>query len=360
MTRLGVPRERTPGERRVALVPESVARLVKLGVAVVVERGAGESAYFADADYERAGATLGDAAAAWAADVVVKVRRPMADEDALAREGAVLVALLQPHQSPEALAALAARGVTLLALERVPRTTRAQYMDILSSQATVVGYKAVLLAAGALPKFLPMLTTAAGTIRPARTLVMGAGVAGLQAIATAKRLGAVVSAFDVRPAVKEQVESLGAKFVAADLATAEAEAAGGYAREQSREAQERTMEALRRHVREMDVVITTAQVPGKAAPRLISAQMVREMRPGSVIVDVAAESGGNCELTKPGETINVNGVRILGPLDLASSVPADASQMFSRNVANLVEHMLKDGQVRVDAADEIVGPMIVK
>jgi NAD(P) transhydrogenase subunit alpha len=257
------------------------------------------------------------------------------------------------------VAQLRERGVRAFALELVPRITRAQSMDVLSSQSTVAGYKAVLVGAGALGKLLPMLTTAAGTIAPAKVFVIGAGVAGLQAIATARRLGAVVTAFDVRPAAKEQVESLGAKFVAGELVMATAEAAGGYARAQTEEEQARTREALAAHLREVDLVVTTAQIPGRAAPRLVTAEMVAGMRAGAVIVDLAAESGGNCELTRAGETVDANGVSIIGPVNIASTVPYHASQMLSRNVETFVKHLVKDGALVVDEADEITGAMLV-
>jgi NAD(P) transhydrogenase subunit alpha len=267
--------------------------------------------------------------------------------------------LLAPASADDLSAALVTAGVTMLALERVPRITRAQAMDVLSSQSTVAGYKAVVLAASELPRLFPMLTTAAGSLAPAKAFVLGAGVAGLQAIATARRLGAVVSAFDVRAVAREQGESLGATFVAAEAVSADGESAGGYAREQSADQQRRTADAIARHIAEMDLVITTAQVPGRPAPRLVTDAMVRSMRPGSVIVDLAAESGGNCELTKPGETVDVNGVRVIGPINLASTVPFHASQMFSRNVVTLLRHLIPDGVLTLDLSDEIAGAMAV-
>ncbi len=359
--RIGVPRETVPHERRVALVPDGVSRLVKAGVEVIVERGAGGPAGFDDAAYAAAGAALADdaAGALGGSQVVTKVQRPSLDEARLLGEGSLLVSLMMTAPDDPLLEALAARGVTTLALERVPRITRAQSMDVLSSQSTVAGYKAVLLAASALPKFLPMLTTAAGSIAPARALVIGAGVAGLQAIATARRLGAVVAGFDIRPAAREQVQSLGATFVAADLVSASAEDKGGYAKAQGEEEQRRTREVLRGAVRDADFVICTAQVPGRPAPRLVTAEMVAEMRRGSVIVDLAAESGGNCELTRAGEEVEANGVRIIGPVNLASSLPMHASQMLSRNILTLLQHVIKDGALALDASDEIVGPMCV-
>jgi proton-translocating NAD(P)+ transhydrogenase subunit alpha len=357
--RIAVPKETSAGERRVALVPENVARLVKQGHSVRVERGAGAAAGFPDAAYEAAGASLaGSAAEALeGAQVVARVQRPSdAEADALPR-GALVVGLLRPFESGPLLRRLAERGVDALAMERVPRTTRAQSMDALSSQATLAGYKAVLLGADALPRILPMMTTAAGTLAPGKAFVVGAGVAGLQAIATARRLGAVVSAFDVRPVVKEQVQSLGASFVEAPQIAAEA--AGGYAKELAATEQERVLAAIAGHVKEMDLVVTTAAIPGKAAPRLVTAEMVRSMRPGSVIVDLAADTGGNCELTRPGETVVEGGVAILGPLNLPATVPFHASQMYGRNVTTLLQHLAKDGAASVDPADEITGAMLV-
>ena len=269
------------------------------------------------------------------------------------------MSLLSPARNQEILAALAARNITALALELVPRITRAQSMDVLSSQSTVAGYKAVLIGASALPKFLPMLTTAAGTVSPAKVFIIGAGVAGLQAIATARRLGGVVSAFDVRPAAREQVLSLGATFVAAELVAATSETSGGYAKAQSADDAQRTRDALAAHIKDVDLVVTTAQVPGRDAPRLITAEMVRSMRAGAVIVDLAAESGGNCELTKPGETVHEGMVTILGPMNLPATVPFHASQMFSKNVITLVTHLSREGALVIDAADEITGPMTV-
>jgi H+-translocating NAD(P) transhydrogenase subunit alpha len=359
--RISVPTETTAHERRVALVPESVGRLVKAGVEVVVQQGAGARAYFPDQAYVDAGATLAaDAASAYAgARVVAKVQRPTPDELRLVPRGAVLVSLMQPGANGDFPQQLAERDVTGLALELVPRITRAQSMDVLSSQATVAGYKAVLIGAGALGKFLPMLTTAAGSIAPAKAFVIGAGVAGLQAIATARRLGAVVSAFDVRLAAREQVQSLGATFVASELVSSDAETKGGYAKAQSEDEQRRTLAAIAGHVKDMDLVVTTAQIPGRAAPRLVTADMVRSMRPGSVIVDLAAETGGNCELTRHGETVFVEGVTVIGPVNLPSTVPLHASQMYSKNVLTLLQHLIKDGGVAIDASDEITGPMLL-
>ena len=358
---IGVPLERTARESRVALVPESVSRLIKAGAQVIVERGAGLKAGFADASYEKAGSALGDAAAVFGtADLLCKVQKPTNDEVALLKPGSHLISLMQPSSSADAIAALDARGVTGFALELVPRITRAQSMDVLSSQATVAGYKAVLVGSSAMVKFMPMLTTAAGTIAPSKVCVLGAGVAGLMAIATARRLGAVVSGFDIRAAAAEQIKSLGASVVAQDLISADAQTAGGYAKEQSAEQQEAIQAALRAHLAGMDLVITTAQIPGRKAPILISTATVRTLAPGSVIVDLAAETGGNCESTKAGETVDVNGVQVLGPVNLASTMPFHASAMLSRNILTFVQHVLtKEATLNIDRADEITGAMIV-
>jgi len=346
--RVGLPKEVVPGERRVALVPETVGRLGE-GVEVVLEPGAGVAAGFADAAYTEAGAAVGDP---WTADVVVKVAAPSAAEAAKLHEGQVVVAFLAPLVDREGVERLAAAGVHGLALESIPRITRAQPMDALSSQATVAGYKAALLAADRLPRFLPMLMTAAGTIPPAKVLVLGAGVAGLQAIATARRLGGVVSAFDVRPAVREQVESLGATFL--DVGVQGEETEGGYARELTQEQQAAQQTELQARIPGFDVVITTAAIPGKPAPRLITADAVRAMRAGSVIVDLAAESGGNCELTRPGEEIVDGGVTIVGITNVPSTMPTHASQLLSRNMASILGLLVKDGALVLDWDDEIV------
>jgi NAD(P) transhydrogenase subunit alpha len=358
---VAVLKETAARENRVALTPDSVARLVKAKVDVVVQRGAGESAGFPDDTYVAAGATIAaDAASAGrGARAVLKVQPPTESEASLLGEGTVVISQMRPGQHADIARTLAGRKVDSLALELVPRITRAQSMDILSSQATVAGYKAVLLGAAELGKFLPMLTTAAGNIQPARVFVIGAGVAGLQAIATARRLGGVVSAFDVRPAVREQVMSLGATFVASDAVSVTAETQGGYARVQTDDEQARTIAAISAHMKDMDLVVTTANIPGKAAPRLINANTVRAMRPGSVIVDLAAENGGNCELTKAGETVHAHGVTIMGPLNLPSTTPYHASQMFSRNVLTLLQHLMKDGGIVLDASDEITGAMLI-
>ncbi len=356
---IAVLRERTPGETRIALVPESVARLVKAGHTITVERGAGLNAAALDAHYEQAGATIADspAAAAAAAALVVKVQRPADDEIHELPRGIAVLCFINQATADATLDQLATHGVTLFALEKVPRITRAQSMDALSSQATVAGYKAVLIGANAMGKFLPMLTTAAGSIPPAKAFVLGAGVAGLQAIATARRLGAVVSAFDVRPAAREQVLSLGATFVAAAAVAESAETAGGYAREQTDDERAATQQLLADHLAAQDLVITTAQVPGRPAPRLISRAMVEGMKPGAVIVDLAAESGGNCELARAGETVVHHGVHIIGPANVPAQLPAHASQMLSRNVLTFIQHITRDGALHVDLDDEITGAM---
>jgi H+-translocating NAD(P) transhydrogenase subunit alpha len=356
---IAVLRESAPGERRVALIPDNVARLVKGKHEARIEVGAGAEAGFPDAAYAAAGAQVTDRAGALAgAEVVALVQRPSdAQADAIP-PGALVVALLAPHANRLLLERLAARGVHAMAMERVPRTTRAQAMDALSSQATLAGYKAVVIGAEALPRILPMMTTAAGTLAPAKAFVIGAGVAGLQALATARRLGAVVSAFDVRPVVKEQVQSLGATFV--EVPQVAAEGAGGYAKELGASEQERVLQAIAGHVKDMDLVITTAQIPGKPAPRLVTAAMVRSMRPGSVIVDLAAETGGNCELTRPGEVVSEGGVLVLGAVNLPSTVPFHASQLYGRNVMTLVQHLWgKEGPLNVDPGEEIAGAMLV-
>jgi NAD(P) transhydrogenase subunit alpha len=344
-----------PGERRVALAPDAVKRLSGSAVRVQVEAGAGAAARFSDEEYRAAGAEIvADARALRRqADVLVTVHRPQEADLGDLKEGAVVVGMLQPATNAALVQALARRRVTSFSLDALPRITRAQPMDVLSSMATIAGYKAVLLAAAAMPKFFPMLVTAAGTIPPAKVLVLGAGVAGLQAIATARRLGAVVQAFDVRPAVKEQVESLGAQFLAADLTGLAAEGAGGYAKELSEEQHRRELELIHRHLKQMDVVISTAAVPGKRAPVLITAAMLRDMHAGAVIVDLAAESGGNCEVTQAGEEVEAHGVKVMGPVNLASTVPTHASQMFSRNMLTFLQHLIKDGNLKLDFQDEL-------
>ena len=347
--RIGVPRELEPGERRVALVPDAVARLAAAGFQLVVERDAGAAASFPDEAFAEAGAELSDAV--WDADGVVKVRKPTATELERLRSGQLLIGFLEPLTDPAGVERLAERGVHAFAMEAVPRITRAQPMDALSSQATVSGYKAVLLAAERLPRFFPMLMTAAGTVAPAKVLVLGAGVAGLQAIATAHRLGAVVAGFDVRPVVREQVESLGASFL--DLGIVGEETAGGYARELTEDEQRRQQEALAGRIPEYDVVITTALVPGRPAPRLIPAASVAAMRRGSVIVDLAAETGGNCELTQPSEIAEREGVTIVGLTNIPSTMPYHASQLYARNVSSLLQHLAPEGELALDWDDEI-------
>jgi NAD(P) transhydrogenase subunit alpha len=347
--RIGVPSEVQPGERRVALVPDVVSRLVTAGFDVHVQRGAGAAAALGDGLYTDAGARIDDDV--FDADAVVKVRKPTEAETSRLRDGQVLVGFLEPLTDPAGVERLASRGVIAFAMESIPRITRAQPMDALSSQATVAGYKAVVIAAERLPKFFPMLMTAAGTVPPAKVLVLGAGVAGLQAIATARRLGSVVTAFDVRPVVKEQVESLGATFLELGVRAEETEA--GYARELSEEQQEQQREALADKIPEFDVVVTTALVPGRPAPKLIPASSVSQMRPGSVIVDLAAESGGNCELTQPGSEVDHEGVAIVGLTNLPATMPLHASQLYARNVAALLQHLAPQGELALDWDDEI-------
>ncbi len=357
---VAVAKEISAGERRVALVPDAVKQLKSKGVDVVVERGAGTSAGFDDEAYERAGATMeADPKALFArADFLLKVQAPVDlpdggnELDAL-RPGSMLVGFLKPLDAPELAARLAAAKVTAFAVELMPRITRAQSMDALSSMSSLAGYRAVLLAAGALPRIFPMLVTAAGTITAARVLIIGAGVAGLQAIATARRLGAIVEAYDTRPAVKEQVESLGARFVELDLETGDAEGAGGYAKAQSEEFYQRQREQLAKRVAAADVVITTALVPGQPAPLLIEESAVRAMRPGSVIVDLAAEKGGNCACTEADREVVVQGVRILGPTNLPSDLAFNASQMYAKNLVTFLLHLLRDGKIELDLEDEI-------
>jgi NAD(P) transhydrogenase subunit alpha len=347
---IGVVTETTPGERRVALVPEVLPKLLAAGARVLVQAGAGTAACIPDGAFE--GAEIGaDAPAVLAAaDVLLKVQPPSVDEVAGLKAEATVIGFMQPHRQAEMIRALCDKGVTSLAMELVPRISRAQSMDALSSQAAVAGYKAVLNGAAALDKFMPMLTTAAGTIRPAQALVIGAGVAGLQAIATARRLGAVVEAFDVRSATREQVQSLGAKFVDTGVS---AEGEGGYARELTEAEREQQQAALDEHIARADLVVTTAAVPGKPAPRIISRAAVERMRPGAVIVDLGAESGGNCELTRPGETVHHGGVTIMGPVNLPATVARHASEMYARNLYNLLQPALTDGELRIDWDDEV-------
>ena len=357
--RVAVPKETAPKERRVAVTPEIAGRLVKQGYTVRVEAGAGEGAYFPDAAYEAAGAeVVPDKAALYPeAELILKVQPPDEDEVDLMQKGAVVVGFLQPHRYPERVKKMAEKGVNAFALELIPRITRAQAMDVLSSQATAVGYKAALIGADLLPKFFPMLTYAAGTIRPAKVLVLGAGVAGLQAIATARRLGAVVEAYDVRRAAGEQVRSLGAKFLELDI---DAEAEGGYARELTPEEKEKEKQMVADAVARADVIITTAQIPGKRAPILITKEMVERMRPGAVIIDVAAESGGNCELTQPGEKVEHNGVTIYGPINLPSELAVHASEMYAKNLYNFISLLTQDGETLApDWSDEILAKSVL-
>ena len=358
----GVPKETFPGEKRVAQIPAGLPALAKAGIEVLVEAGAGEAAGFLDAAYQEKGARIAPNRdeVFEKADVLLQVRAGGANPDVgLAdlkrmRPGQVLIGFLEPYSASEAVQELTDRKVTSFAMELVPRITRGQSMDALSSMATVAGYQAVLLAAGTLPKMFPMMMTAAGTVVPAKVFVVGAGVAGLQAIATARRLGAVVSGYDVRPVVREQVESLGAKFVEMDLETEGAEGGGGYAREMGQEFYKRQREMMIRVLSESDVVITTAAVPGKKAPILITWEMVRAMPPGSVIVDLAAERGGNCEITKPGETVVEHGITILGPVNLPATIPHHASQMYAKNVSNLLLLLAKEGKIDLNMEDEVV------
>jgi NAD(P) transhydrogenase subunit alpha len=360
--KVSVLRETFPGERRVAIVPMQVPTLAKLGWQTVVEAGAGEAAGFPDADYQDKGAEILSArsAAIEASDVVLQVRTLGANLEGGRgdlehfKSGQVVIGLADPLGQPQAVKDLADKRVTLFALELIPRITRAQSMDVLSSMATIAGYKAVLLAANHLPKMFPLMMTAAGTLTPAKVLVIGAGVAGLQAIASAKRLGAVVQAYDVRPVVKEQIESLGAKFVMLDLDTAGAEDKSGYAKALTPEQEQRQREQLATVIGQCDVVISTAAIPGRRSPLLITADAVRKMAPASVIVDLAAERGGNCELTKADETVVEHGVTILGPTNLPSEVPQHASQMFAKNVVTLLQLLTKNGELVIDLNDEVI------
>ncbi len=358
--KLAVPKETEPGEKRVAIVPETVKRLVKKGIEVLVESGAGEGARFPDEEYKEAGATIEHSVESLLAgsDVVVKIHRPTPAEIAKIREGAALVSPLYPLLYPDLVTTIAARKITAIAVDSIPRTTLAQMMDVLSSQSTIAGYYAVIMAAQALPKFFPMLMTAAGTIAPAKVLVLGAGVAGLQAIATAKRLGAAVEVFDVRKVVKGQVESLGAKFVEVDMAE-DAQTESGYAKEVSEEYKRRQADLIHRHIAKSDVCITTALIPGQRAPILITEEMVKAMRPGSVIVDLAAEQSGNCALTEPGTEVVRHGVTILGFLNLPSRMAVHASQMYSRNMEKLLLHLMGDSGLKIDFQDEITRGCVI-
>jgi H+-translocating NAD(P) transhydrogenase subunit alpha len=352
--KIGVPKETAEGERRVALVPEVVRKLSGQDHELIVERGAGAGALIPDSQFEEAGATMTeDPAAVYAADVIVKVAAPNSEEIGRLGPDSVLIAFLGPLTNADGIRAIAQTGATSFALEAVPRISRAQSMDALSSQANIGGYRATLIAAVEIGRFFPMLMTAAGTIRPATVLVLGAGVAGLQAIATARRLGAVVQGFDVRAAVKEQVESLGAHFLEFDLG-GDLEGAGGYARELTAEQQARQQELMAEAIGKVDVVITTAAVPGRRAPILVTEEAVKKMKPGSVIVDLAAETGGNCELTEPGETVLRHDVKIIGPLNLPSGMAEHASQLYARNIESLLGLMIEDGQLKLDFEDEVI------
>ena len=364
---VGTVKETFPGERRVAITPHVVPALIKAGCEVLVESGAGTEAGFLDAAYvEKEAKIAADRAEVFrAADVMLQVRgyganveRGRADLEHM-RRGQTLIATFEPLTAAEAVRETAARGVTLLALELVPRISRAQSMDVLSSMATISGYKAVLLAASSLAKMFPMMMTAAGTITPARVFVIGAGVAGLQAIASAKRLGARVEAYDLRPAVKEQVESIGAKFIEMDLDAGESEGKGGYAKTMGEEFYKRQRELMTHILAHSDAVITTAAIPGKKAPLLITREMVQAMQPGSIIVDLPAEHGGNCELTRPGETVVEHGVTIIGPVNLATTVPFHASQMFAKNITALLQLILQDGKLHIDMEDEVIRETVV-
>jgi NAD(P) transhydrogenase subunit alpha len=361
--KIAVPRERIEGERRVALIPDTVAKLVKAGIAVAVERGAGDDSLYADGAYESAGATLvADRKTLVAdADVVVRVGNPTDEELDECRRGATVIGFLSPLGNPRSVERYAQRGLTALSMDAIPRTTKAQAMDALSSQANIAGYKASLIAASTLAKFFPMLTTAAGTIQPAKAFIIGAGVAGLQAIATCRRLGAVVTAYDTRPIVKEQVQSLGAKFFEIDLGES-GEGQGGYAKELSQEAIAKQRAAMVKAIGMSDIVITTAAIPGRKAPIVVTNEAIAAMAPGSVIVDLAAETGGNTELTRAGETVtSANGVLIVGAVNLPSTVATHASQLYAKNVLTLLEYIIKDGALALDMDDEIVaGTTIVK
>ncbi|HYC01204.1 MAG TPA: Re/Si-specific NAD(P)(+) transhydrogenase subunit alpha [Candidatus Limnocylindrales bacterium] len=355
-----MPQEIREGERRVALVPDSIKRLSAKGVEFLVESDAGASAGFSDEEYQAAGARIVHTRVALfsEADAIVQVNVPTAETVAAIRQGAAIVSLLFPLVQHDLVRSLRDRGVTAISLDRIPRTTLAQAMDVLSSQATVAGYRSVILAAQHLPKLFPLLMTAAGRIEPARVVILGAGVAGLIAIGIARRLGAVVEAYDVRAVVKEQVESLGATFIDVGI-QADAQTAGGYAKEVGEEFQRRANEVIAKHLEKADVCITTALIPGRPAPRLVTSDMARRMRPGSVIIDLAAEQGGNCELTRPGEIVEENGIKIIGPTNLPSDAARDASSMFSRNVEKLLLYMLKDGQLQYDFDKEIVRGCVV-
>lgn len=355
--KIGVPRETGEGERRVALVPSAVSRFSSAGIEIVIESGAGDESFFGDEQYEQSGAVVASSVYDLA-DLIVKVQGPTTDEISSLNEGTTLVGSLQPLVEHETIRSLADAGITSFSMDAIPRIARAQSMDVLSSMASLAGYKAAIIAADALGKIFPMMMAASGTTPPAKGLVLGAGVAGLQAIATARRLGAVLSGYDVRPAVREQVESLGATFLAVELEE-ETEGAGGYARELSAEARDKGRDLIHSTVQDVDFVITTAAIPGRPAPRLIDAEMVRDMQSGSVIVDLAADMGGNCELTRAGESVVEHGVTIIGPRNLPSTMPTHASLMYSRNMLNFINHIVKDGEVAIDLDDEITNQCLI-
>ncbi|MFC2010572.1 Re/Si-specific NAD(P)(+) transhydrogenase subunit alpha [Chloroflexota bacterium] len=365
--KVGVPKEIVPDEKRVALAPDGVKKLIDAGAEVLVEKGSGEAAFLLDGMYEQAGCTIvSDAAALYKqSDVILKLQRPVKnealgkDELDMMKEGQVLIALLQPLVNKDLVKKLAQKKITSFSMDAIPRIARAQRMDALSSQSSIAGYKAVLIGASKLGKYLPMMMTAAATMPPAKVLILGAGVAGLQAIATAHRLGAQVEAFDVRPAVKEQVESLGATFIEVEEVAEEAEDTGGYAKELSEDAQRKERELIQKHVEGADIVITTALVPGRAAPILVTKEMVAGMRAGSVIVDLAAETGGNCELTEPGQETVKNGVIIVGPINLSSDMAMQASQLYSRNISGLLLLLLQEGKLDFNFEDVIINDCCV-
>ena len=365
--KVGIPKEITSEENRVAATPETVGKMIKKGFEVLVETGAGENSIISDNDYQKAGATISSKAADLLSqvDIVLKVQQPTLNSETglhevdMFREGSVLIAFLQPANQPELLKKMASKKISALAMELIPRITRAQGMDALSSMANIAGYKSVLEAANTFRRFFPLLMTAAGTVTPAKVLILGAGVAGLQAIATAKRLGAVVKAFDTRPVVKEQVESLGADFINIDMSNEESEDSGGYAKELSKDFYEKEKEAIHQQVKNSDIIISTAQIPGKKAPLLISEEMVKDMKPGSVIVDLAVEQGGNCALSEMGKVVNRYGVTIIGKVNLPSLVPVHASQLYSRNLINLLFHLFPKKDSTLDLEDEITSSSLV-
>lgn len=352
---VGVPKETAELEKRVALIPETVAKLVEKGLEVQIEKDAGLASNYLDGSYKEAGATIVDDRSKLfsSTDILISIQTPGQDDLSKLKEGSILVCFLWALQNKSTVAFLKEHKITALGMDAIPRISRAQNMDALSSMSSIAGYKAALIGANELDRYLPMMMTAAGTVAPAKVLVLGAGVAGLQAIATAKRLGAVVEAFDIRPAVKEQVESLGAKFVEVPDLDEDTETKGGYAKELSEDKQERQRQVIHEHAKKSDIIITTALIPGKPAPKLVTEQMVHDMHPGSVVVDLAAEQGGNCELTKAGETIEVNEVKIAGPLNIASSLAYHASQLYSKNMMALLDHLLDEGKPHFDFEDEI-------